>query len=882
MNSKRPMGSGARIVRDQPRGERKDDTESDLPWEERRAFRQWLLARIDEAASLPAPHLFQQPREFFGRGRFAARVGGLAEAVEELCRLVRSGDGSGEEAFLAAGSIPNLFCRERICAEKIVEGLVRASVERSRSPVLRSYRYPSGWQNRLILGDSLLVLRSLLLREGRRGEVQAIYFDPPYGVNFPSHFHPFARGRNDEEEQPPARVRAYRDSWEFGLPSYLAYLRERLILCQELLHRSGSLFLQIGEENLHHVRTLLDEVFGERNFVSLISFRKTSALPGKLLRGVSDYLLWYAKEKEQVKYRALYRRKRPGTEGATNYRWVELPDGSCRKLSAAEQANPGLLPPGSKIFALGDLRSAGASARGSFAFSFGGKLFRPYANSHWKTTREGMERLARMGRLVVSGRTLMYKRYLSDFPVVGLTNHWADVRPSFQRNRRYVVETVERVVERCLLMTTDPGDLVLDPTCGSGTTGVVAERWGRRWICIDAARLPLALTRMRLLTSIFPYYVLRDSKQGPAGGFLYARRQNGKGEEVGGIVPHLTLEAIAKERPAVEELLVDCPEEAEREIRLSGPFSVEGLFPGEAGKAKRVVPQSPSFRKRMGEVLRLSPVFEASGRRRLRLQRIRELEHPLLCAEGELAGKRVAISFGPEDEPIGEGLVRSAAGEAKSMGYEDVYIIGFALDPAALERLREKRRGGTRLFYVEASLDLFMGSLLKSTPSSQIFSLVGIPEVRLRKGAEGTTEMWVVELGGMTVFHPVEGTEELQKPEELPAWFLDTDYDGCCFTPSVAFFPRTKGWEEVGRALEEGAAERIGRPLAGGASFPFPPGRHRRIAVKTIDDRGTELLVVRELPSGRPNRGSAPQESDVEEKAEIGSAWRGQKPSDGI
>ncbi|QSR84871.1 site-specific DNA-methyltransferase [Methylacidimicrobium sp. B4] len=842
-------------------------------------LREWLLARIAEAAALPPPHRFPRPQELVKEGRPPVRVEGLSDAVERLCRLARPGRRTEEAGFRSAGAPPPLFCRERISAERIVRTMLGKEDERELPPLLGSYGFPGGWENRLIWGDSLLVLKSLLFREGREGEVQTVYFDPPYGVNFPSCFEPFAR-RRGEAAPGFVRVKAYRDAWEQGLPSYLAHLRERLLLCRALLHPTGSLFLQIGEENLHHVRILLDEVFGERNFVSLISFRKTSAFPGKLLRGVSDYLLWYARQKERVKYHPLYQRKRPGAEGASNYRWVELPDGKCRALSPSEEANPDRVPPGARIFALGDLRSAGASERGSFAFPFAGRTFRPYANSHWKTTREGMERLAEMGRLVVSGRTLMYKRYLSDFPVVGLTNHWSDVRPSFQRNRRYVVETVEKVVERCLLMTTDPGDLVLDPTCGSGTTAAVAERWGRRWICIDAAPVPLALTRMRLLTSVYPYHALRDPVEGPAGGFLYARRQNGAGEEVGGIVPHLTLEAIAKDQPAEEEVLVDCPELATGRTRLSGPFLVEGLMPVNA-EGKSSAEEGRSFAERMREALGLSPVFAGAGRKRIPLEKIRAPDWPsVLGAEGVVAGKRVGIVFGLETEPIGEDLVRKAAREASRKGYRDLYLVGFSIDAGGLERLRKLGRGNRRLHYVQASLDLLMGGLLKWTRSSQIFWLSGLPQVRVRRKPGGEEERWQVEIVGMAFFDPLTRTLEQRRTEELPAWFLDTDYDGSCFLPREAFFPRTEAWEAVGRAL--GATRERGDP-EGRRSSLFRPGKHRRIAVKTIDERGTELLVVRTLPRERVKRPGVALDLDFRQKnGASDAAGRGQKRGGGL
>lgn len=356
--------------------------------------------------------------------------------------------------------------------------------------------------------------------------------------------------------------------------------------------------------------------------------------------------------------------------------------------------------------------------------------------------------------------------------------------------------------------------------------------------------MPLALTRMRLLTAVFPDYVLRYPEQGPAGGFLYARHRNGKGEDVGGIVPRLTLEAIAKDRPAEEVVLVDRPEVATGRLRLSGAFSVEGFLPAVGKGAGRAEAES-DFAERMREVLRLSPVFEAGEGRRIRLQRIRRPDPPsALGAEAEVAGRRVGIAFAPENEPIGEGLVREAAREAGRKGCRDLYLLGFAIDAAALERVRRAVRGGRRLFYVQASLDLLMGGVLKASRSSQLFWLSGSPEIRVRRRSAGDAAQWVVGLVGLSRWDPKTETFTLQKAEELPAWFLDTDYDGCCFRPNQAFFPRTGAWEGVRRALGMGAGA---RGTEGRTSLPFSPGEHRRIAVKTLDRWGTELLVVRAL-----------------------------------
>jgi len=524
-----------------------------------------------------------------------------------------------------------LFIHERLSTQAILETLKRRKKDKATQlklfadqdfsitdRILKAYIHKTPWVNRMILGDSLVVMNSLLEYEGLGGQVQMIYIDPPYGVKFGSNFQPFIRKRDvkhgDDKHltREPEMVQAYRDTWELGLHSYLTYLRDRFLLVRELLHPSGSIFVQIGDENVHHVREVLDEVFGAENFCAVIAFRKTQrALGSKLVPGVTDYLLWYAKNIEQVKYRQIFISKFESP--SFGWQWVEMPDGSRRRLTSEERVNYSLLPKGARLFQDLSMLPAGVNESAMFEFEFEGKVFPPPARTGWKTNKQGMKNLELAKRLIVIGNTLRYIQYLDDYPVSTLTNLWEDT--GVVPDRRYVVQTPDRAVARCLLMTTDPGDLVLDPTCGSGTTAYVAEQWGRRWITIDTSRVPLALARQRLLTATFPYYELCDPSKGPAGGFVYKRKQNKKGEEVGGIVPHITLKSIAQNQPPAEEVLVDRPEVDKSITRISGPLVVEATIPTpiqieeKDGKVSEDSVEYGDYISRMIEVLRRSPIL---------------------------------------------------------------------------------------------------------------------------------------------------------------------------------------------------------------------------------------------------------------------------------
>lgn len=377
------------------------------------------------------------------------------------------------------------------------------------------------WTNRMILGDSQLVMNSLAEKEGLKGKVQMIYIDPPYGIKFGSNWQVSTHNLNvkdakaDDATRQPEQIKAFRDTWELGIHSYLKYLRERLVVAQELLTETGSIFVQIGDENVHLVRCLLDEVFGSENFVSLIYFATTGGFASKTLSRVGDYLLWYGKNIKNLKYRQLYLPKSNQERGDAAYKHVELLDRKRRALTRDERDGTDELPLGARIYTLGDLCGQGAANRDT-PFEFRGKIYRPTTNSHWKANYpNGMERLKSANRIELAGNTLRYVRFLQDNPVNPINNAWMDTGiAGFSSDKLYVVQTSTKVIERCLLMTTDPGDLVLDPTMGSATTAYIAEQWGRRWITIDTSRVALALARSRLMLAKYPYYLLADSPEG--------------------------------------------------------------------------------------------------------------------------------------------------------------------------------------------------------------------------------------------------------------------------------------------------------------------------------------------------------------------------------
>jgi adenine-specific DNA-methyltransferase len=469
---------------------------------------------------------------------------------------------------------PPLYIQEKVHPKVLIDDLKRLS-DTTRKPEdqvdlfadfnglpdsdakTEFYQHDAHWTNRMILGDSLQVMASLAEREGLRSKVQCIYFDPPYGIKFNSNFQwsttsrDVRDGNQEHITREPEQVKAFRDTWRDGIHSYLTYLRDRLTVARDLLTDSGSIFVQIGDENVHRVRALMDEVFGEERCVSQIAVVKTSSQTAEMLPNVTDHILWYCKNEEAAKYRQILLNKEFGASGASGYGKVELPTGVRRSLAPEEKQTPSLALSTGRIYATGDLTSQ--RPPGDFPVPFEGREYRP-RKGYWKTNSLGFERVNKARRIELVGNTLRYVRFIDDFSAFPLSNVWSDTGiAGFASDKRYIVETSTKIVERCVLMASDPGDLVLDPTCGSGTTAYVAEQWGRRWITIDTSRVALALARARIMGSRYPYYLLADSRDGqikeaevtrstPSSqpvrntlrqGFVYER------------VPHITLKSIA-------------------------------------------------------------------------------------------------------------------------------------------------------------------------------------------------------------------------------------------------------------------------------------------------------------------------------------------------
>ncbi|MCY4101710.1 MAG: site-specific DNA-methyltransferase, partial [bacterium] len=454
--------------------------------------------------------------------------------IDDLMR--RSSRNKAEQAAASDGFQPDLFSD----FNGLPEGVERTDF----------YEHDANWSNRMILGDSLLVMASLAEREGLRGKVQCIYIDPPYGIKFNSNFQwsttsrDVTDGKAGHVTREPEQVKAFRDTWQDGIHSYLSYLRDRLEIARDLLAESGSLFVQIGDDNVHRIRSVLDEVFGPESIVAEIVFNKTTGFPSRYLAQVSDMILWYAKSRSSLKYRNLWREKVAGSEGATKVKPAET-------LSALRFHD--IAP--TRLVTSDQLTSQGASARDEDLI-FRGDRFPPRSDLHWKTTAEGLSRLVKAGRIAVEGRTPRQIRFLDDFAVFPIHNVWMDIGGIQSRTdpKIYVVQTATEAVKRCVLMATDPGDLVLDPTCGSGTTPYVAEQWGRRWIAIDTSRVALALARVRLMGARHPYYLLSDSREGKEKEAEIKRIHPSDGPSYGDVrqgfvyrrVPHIRLEDIAK------------------------------------------------------------------------------------------------------------------------------------------------------------------------------------------------------------------------------------------------------------------------------------------------------------------------------------------------
>ena len=484
-----------------------------------------------------------------------------------------------QDAEPLVAQAPPLYIQEKVHPKVLIDSLKRYSKEENPEEETidlfadfnglpegdartEFYQHEANWSNRMILGDSLHVMASLAEREGLRGKVQCIYMDPPYGIKFNSNFQWSTTSRNVRDgkkehiTREPEQVKAFRDTWRDGIHSYLSYLRDRLTVARDLLTDEGSVFVQIGEENVHRVRALLDEVFGHDNSISTIGYKTSIGLGSQYLDNTINYLLWYAKDRSRTKFRRLYKRLQPWKMGATRYKRVRLPDLTERGVTSAELRGQEPLPPRAQIYHDQGLTSRTGSATTQFTVSFRKNQYRPTAGG-WRTSEMGMHRVIRADRVLTTRNSIRYRKYFDDFPAIGIDNLWADVSGGIASRsdpKVYVVQTSTKVVERCILMASDPGDLILDPTCGAGTSAYAAEQWGRRWITIDTSRVALTLARSRIMGARYPYYLLVDSPEGKLKEAAIASKSPSESPTYGRLrhgfvcdrLPHVTLRDIAQ------------------------------------------------------------------------------------------------------------------------------------------------------------------------------------------------------------------------------------------------------------------------------------------------------------------------------------------------
>ena len=698
------------------------------------------------------------------------------------------------------------------------------------------YKHDKNWSNRLIAGDSLLVMNSLLEKEGMGGKVQCIYIDPPYGIKYGSNFQPFTHKRDVKDKKDedltaePEMLKAFRDTWELGIHSYLAYLRDRLLLARDLLSESGSCFVQISDENVHLVRNIMDEIFGRDNFVSSITFKKTSLVTSNHLPCVCDYLLWFTKNKLQLKFRQIFSEK---SENDPNFRLVELEDGQRRPITKEEKSNLDLLPKGSKLYRYSDITSQHKSSYDD-RFEFEGEMFIPGVDRQWTTTLQGMEKLKKKRRIAKTGSSLRYIRYLEDFRLTKVGNIWNDT--GSPGSKIYAVQTSTKVIQRCILMTTDPGDLVLDPTCGSGTTAYVAEQWGRRWITCDTSRVAIALAKQRLMTAVFDYYKLENPYEGVSSGFQYEK------------VPHVTLGSIANNEPAKEEVLYDKPLKDSKKVRVTAPFTVEAV----PSQSVQHLSQENGglYKYEWLDEVKKNGIRGKKGittdMKFARLEVVGGFEY--LHAEGETTNpRRVVMSFGSEYAPLDKRQVEVALREAKSLCPDVLIFAAFHFDAEAAKLIAASSNGKMKIAQVQMNMDMQTKDLKKKAASNESFWLIGQPDVAVKK-YKGNK--YVVRVKGWDYYDPTSGKIKSGGESNVAMWLLDTDYDGKAVFPKQVFFPmagKKDGWTRLAKSLKTEIDEGLVESYRGTESLPFEAGDNKKIAVKIIDDRGTESLKIIDL-----------------------------------
>jgi adenine-specific DNA-methyltransferase len=840
----------------------------------------------------------------------------ITKQLDELQARLKAGDNAGAKTALEnlrdkmthryelpadeslSVDIRSLYRHEHIAPETLIKGLYRIVSEKAANQdelfavnelfgnaigheeldkVSDYYTHSDGWTNRLIQGDSLLVMTSLLEREGMAGQVQCIYMDPPYGIKYGSNWQIRICGRDarnvdDSKDESltgePEVVKAFRDTWELGIHSYLTFLQERLVVARELLHESGSCFMQISDENVHLVRGLMDEVFGSANFVSQIWFRKkTMPLGGKFLERMGDYVVWYAKNKEkaEAKYRQLYYEQ--SVEGDFHWKWYELPDGTRHSMPPEAVANHKLLPKDARVFRLVSMWPPSLDRNAVFGVKCRGKEWWPPDGACYPTGPEGMNRLVEANRLEPEGQYLRFVLYLDDCGLSKLTGTWVDTIGA--RDQKYVVQTATEVVQRCILMTSDPGDLVLDPTCGSGTTAYVAEEWGRRWITSDTSRIALNIAKARLTTSTFPYYKLYD-EQGCEirQGFVYRKASN------------TSLKSIANGEPAEIITRFDKPDKDPKRLRVAGPFTVETLqsyepiSPEELARQRSEDKELGNFEDLIFAHLKSAGVKTGVREENAVFVRIDRLANAALHAEGwymaEGVEKKAYLHIGPKFGTVSKQAVTEAIKACRDKRDGDwLLIMGFAFESGLVD-VTTRDFGHFKVSLVRMHDDLLQQGLLKKDKKAASFVTIGEPDIRISETTDNRApenkikgeRMVQVEIAGLDIYDPIKDVVKSRDVHDIAYWMVDDDYDGSNFVVRQVFFcggekdefdDWKKGLSNLVVAAAKKKAEQTLRiqiddqafsRLYSHKSHPFAFKKGRKIAVRVISQFGEETTKV--------------------------------------
>ena len=758
-------------------------------------------------------------------------------------QLVWKGKDQQNDRDLEVPAVP-IYTQEHIQPQAIIETL-RAQKQRESDQIellfegfndldfnqkIEFYQHEQNWHNRFILGDSLAVMNSLAEKEQLKNSVQMIYFDPPYGIKFSSNWQVSTRKRDvsdtkaEDVTPQPEQVKAFRDTWELGIHSYLAYLRDRLTVAYELLTDSGSIFVQISDENVHRVRCILDEVFGSENFVGEIIFKTRSTSTSKHLSILNDFVLWYAKDRERLKFYPLFIEK----DLSSRFSAAELTNGKTVPTFSDGNLNSNL-PEGTNFFSSSSLASTSGGETATIPFIFRYKKYKPASGRGWRCSLDGLSRLAKTNRIISTDTTIRYKYYFSDFSYTELGNLWDDQLSA--QDKSYIVQTNATVLQRCMLMTTDPGDLVFDPTCGSGTTAYVAEQWGRRWITVDTSRVALALARTRLMAAKYPYYRLEDGndiKQGFAYKTAphislkdiannteidnihaeYAKKLDPLRAEVNRLIGqnweewevpaetdpewdkefqklHREWLSLKRDRQremdestskrATSEILYDQPYEDSKRVRVTGPFTVDSLSPHlvlDPSNTERRTPVSADTSQDYHQHI-LEHLKTGAGQNRLEKQRItfdwlEEYPGEYIQAEGVHTDENgntqsIAISIGPQYDTVGSQWINEAAKEAvrRIPKFDMLIVAGFAFEGYTADE--GTRMGSLTILPVKMSPELLIREL-KNTGEGNLFMVFGEPDVTIETNDDGTLS---VKLLGVDVYDPVKGLIRSDTPEDI-------------------------------------------------------------------------------------------------------------------